>query len=224
MRVELAMVSWAGGFHVAQLQEFTNIIQGLPPSAWRGAKIRGPHTARLDNGDIVHLPRKFPPAVTTTINGSPTLIWDIKSCSRTAVLREIPEQQLILTCTMRASGSVLNMTFTTLAGRTLPAPRPLHSTSPVTEKHVCRRAKECAVKDGLLMSINQPIRVLVDSYRLEASGQSVIWSDEICRMPATRRLRTKTDMSAANLRRALARVMRSEKRGRNAQQLDLQPF
>ena len=212
MWVELAMVSWAGGVQPAQLQEFTKIIEGLPPSAWHRAKIRGPHSARLDNGEIVQLPRKFPPAVTATINGLSTLIWQRKHSFRTAILREIPEQQLILTCTMQASGNLLDMTFNTLAGTALPAPRPLHSTSPVSEKHVWRRAQECAVKAGLLTSINQPLQVLVGTYRLEASGQAVIWSDEICRMPPRRRLRAKTDMSAANLRRALARVRPNRKK------------
>ena len=61
MWVEFAMVSWAGRFHLAQLQEFTKIIQGLPPSTWKRAKTRGPHTARLDNRESVHLPRNFPP-------------------------------------------------------------------------------------------------------------------------------------------------------------------
>ena len=206
MWVELAMVSWAGGFHPAQLQEFSKIIQGLPPSAWQRAKIRGPHSARLDNGEIVQLPRKFPPAVTATINGLSTLIWQRKHSFRTAILREIPEQQLILTCTMQASGNLLDMAFNTLAGAALPAPRPLRSTLPVSEKHVWRRAQECAVKAGLLTSINQPLQVLIGTYQLEASGQAVLWSDEIRRLPPRKRLRAKTDTSTANLRRALARV------------------
>ena len=52
-----------------------------------------------------------PPPVTEMINGSPTLIWQTKSSFRTAILREVPEQQLILTCTMQASCSLLDMTF-----------------------------------------------------------------------------------------------------------------
>ena len=158
----------------------------------------------------VELPTMELPGRAITVDSSSMLAWTPEAALRTAVLRHVPQQQLLLTCNMLATWNSLILTFTTLSGRILEDSIHVSSESAFTAEDLYARAKTAALAAGLLASVNQPVCVLLQDHLLTEPRDTVFQSRETRKMPPEGRVRAKKSTCTVNLQRAITEMQKKK--------------
>lgn len=121
------------------------------------------------------------------------------------VVRKVPPGDLVLTCDLEVSRSVLRARFHTMSGE------------PISDKHsfggdtvsmtdVLSVAHAAASRSGHMRSVNQSLKVVFRDPKVLAPQRAEIWSKSIRMGPPIKRLRRKTDLAKVNLHRALLKL------------------